>query len=125
MSEGGFIMVPVCEICGGPTELNYRKIGVCIVVVCPACDERLSELPPADCCLGYTNEQIDHLFGTAGAVRHNLNQFLEGSTGGVCDGRRWNPEMHEYEDTLCGPHGCTTYGTDLRRFLAGFKHHFD
>lgn len=73
-------------------------------------------LPKPDCEYGYTDTQLDDILGDR---RPEFNRWMRGQTVAVCDGRRWIPETRVYVASGCGPHGAATYGSDLRRFLAG------
>ncbi len=57
------------------------------------------------------NERIpEHLSG-------RFNTWMNGQTMTICDGKRYNHEKLQYEDTGCGPHGPVTYSYDVERFL--------
>lgn len=70
------------------------------------------------CRLGYPQEQIERILGVSRlAPFHN---WMYGQTQAICDGRRYNHETKQYEDTECGqPHGIVTYEWDFRRYLQG------
>lgn len=74
------------------------------------------KIPMPDCQLGYTTEQLESI------LRDRLKEFntwMVGQTIALCDGRSYNHNTKEYEDTGCGPHGLVVYSWDLSRFLDG------
>jgi hypothetical protein len=78
-------------------------------------DSALSE-PPA-CELGYPRDQLERLLDAQQLAR--LDHWMRGQTVGVCDGRRYDHEARQYQDTGCGPHGACVYCWDLERWLRG------
>lgn len=77
--------------------------------------QNLSLMDP-ECNMGYTEEQVTRIMG---ARLYDFRRWMHGQTGAICDGKQWNPETEEYEQTQCGPHGFITYRQDVERFLLG------
>lgn len=75
-----------------------------------------AELPAPECELGYTEHQIAQIMGPS---LDRFNKWMSGQTMSICDGRRYNHKLGQYEATGCGPHGTITYSHDVRRFLSG------
>lgn len=69
-----------------------------------------------DCQLGYPRSQVIALVGDRLA---EFDQWMNGQTIALCDGRAYNYDRREYEDTGCGPHGMIAYRWDMERFLRG------
>ena len=68
------------------------------------------------CELGYTIPDLKEILG------NRYDEFLNwmrGQTVAMCEGRKYNYDKHEYEDTGCGPHGWAYYPWDVQRFLDG------
>lgn len=80
--------------------------------------------PQATCELGFTREDLDKIFGTGELDYKDFWFWMRGQTGSVCDGRLYNHETDEYEETGCGPHGRIVYAWDLHRYLT-LRHFHD
>lgn len=65
------------------------------------------DVQPPLCTLGYTDAELR---GILGERYKSFTFWMEGQTGGWCDGRA---------ASRCGPHGPVVYSHDLRNFLAG------
>lgn len=76
----------------------------------------IKDLVAPECKDGYTDEQITRIMG---ARLYEFQQWMHGQTGAICEGREYNHETQEYEDTGEGPHGYITYRQDVERFLLG------
>lgn len=78
------------------------------------------ELPRSACPMGYGAEEIGELLAKHGRTTDEFYGYIEGQTGAICDGQRWDPEKHTYVPTECAslPHGFVVYKGDLRRFLS-------
>lgn len=77
-----------------------------------------SELPPAECEMGYTQAQVEQIIRDAGRSMYDFNQWMSGQTCAVCDGRLYNHDTKSYYACCKGvAHGLVTYGHDLQRFL--------
>jgi hypothetical protein len=76
----------------------------------------IQRLPDPECKLGYTDAQL-HTILTSRYEEFWL--WMRGQTFSSCDGRAYNHDKKEYEDTGCGPHGFVVYSWDLLRFLEG------
>jgi len=68
------------------------------------------------CELGYTNKDLQEILGDRLPEFH---KWMHGQTVAICDGRQYNHDKGEYEDTSCGPHGVIYYSWDVSRFMAG------
>lgn len=76
----------------------------------------MKEIEAPECQMGYTQSQLERILGD------RFQDFLlwtYGQTVGLCDGRQYNHETQDYEQTHCGPHGLAFYEWDLKRFLKG------
>lgn len=73
-------------------------------------------LPKPECELGYPVTQLASVLGDR---FKEFGQWMYGQTMALCDGRSYNHEKREYEETGCGPHGTICYAWDVERFLAG------
>ena len=73
-------------------------------------------LPKPSCELGYTRQDLQQILGTRLA---EFDRWMTGQTTGYCEGRKYNYDKHEYENTNCGPHGWAYYPWDVTRFLDG------
>ena len=73
-------------------------------------------LPDPECQYGYTEEQLSTILGERIDA---FNHWMRGQTMSICDGRRYDYDKGEYEDTGCGPHGVITYRWDVQRFIDG------
>jgi hypothetical protein len=56
-----------------------------------------------------------------GSRYEEFQNWMNGQTRSICDGRSYNYETKEYEATECAsnPHGGVTYSWDVERFLDG------
>ena len=69
---------------------------------------------PPECELGYTQQQINHIFGV---LAPTFYQWMSGQTGSICEGRKYDHAEQAYQPTGCGPHGCIVYAYDVERFV--------
>lgn len=74
------------------------------------------ELPPPDCKYGYTQDQLEQMFGVALPV---FKRWMRGQTVMVCEGVRYNHDTNKYEDDCVTGHGMITYAHDVARWLGG------
>lgn len=75
------------------------------------------DVPPPDCELGYPLAQLRTFLDPQAIQR--LVLWMEGQTGAICAGRRYDYDEGRYVDTGCGPHGGVIYAHDVRRWLRG------
>jgi hypothetical protein len=75
------------------------------------------KLPEPICRSGYPISQLESFLGDQGMRR--LNLWMEGQTGSICDGRRYDHENRCYVPTGCGPHGMVYYTHDVKRWAEG------
>ncbi len=76
----------------------------------------MNALPVPACELGYTQEQLVEILGDR---LPEFNKWMVGQTAGICDGRSYDHEKQQYNETGCGPHGFITYSWDVQRFVDG------
>ena len=69
------------------------------------------------CELGYTEEDLSTIL--TDPEKEDFYRWMRGQTLALCDGRRYNHERREYEETGCGPHGMAYYESDVQRFILG------
>lgn len=75
------------------------------------------ELMTPECEYGYTRSQLKLIMGCRITA---FDFWMNGQTGVICEGRKWNYETHEYEEACHGiAHGMVVYKSDVQRFLAG------
>ena len=86
-------------------------------------DSKAAKDRKASCPLGYTEEDLERYFGAKKGEPHPLWTQLEGQTGAICEGRRFNHETREYEPTECAdhPHGYISYVSDVEEWVRGEK----
>ena len=75
-------------------------------------------LPEPECRGGYTHPQIVEIVGQD--REQQFWNWMTGQTMMVCDGRRYNHDTQEYEQSCEVAHGMPiVYPWDLERFLDG------
>ena len=75
------------------------------------------DLPPSECRLGYPASQVEDILGDN---LSDFNNWMRGQTRSLCEGRRYNHETGEYEESCDGvAHGGVTYPWDVERYLLG------
>lgn len=74
-------------------------------------------MPEPKCRLGYTRSQIEEIMGDR---LEEFHSWMYGQTMALCEGRKWNHTLKQYEDACEGiPHGIIVYPWDAERFLLG------
>ena len=76
-------------------------------------------LTDPQCKLGYPESQLE--IEMSPDELKKFFSWMRGQTFSSCDGRMYNHETKEYEETGCGPHGYVYYPEDVYRFLYGWK----
>lgn len=76
----------------------------------------LHQVPEPQCQFGYPHPQLQEMLG---ARYPQFMKWMSGQTQSICDGRSYDHEKREYQQTGCGPHGPVVYVWDLDRWLAG------
>lgn len=75
-------------------------------------------LPTPECESGYPWCQIQEILGVERTKE--LSGWMYGQTMTMCDGRQYNHDTREYEESCGGVgHGGVVYTWDLQRFLDG------
>lgn len=79
----------------------------------------LNGLEPPECHLGYPIQQLKDRLPDADF--EDLNKWMSGQTGAICEGRRYDHETREYEPDECAnePHGFVWYTHDIERWKRG------
>lgn len=67
-----------------------------------------------DCKFGYSIDLIQQILGDGFG---SFATWFYGQTGAICDGKLYNHDTEEYEDTNCGPHGLVVYRWDFDRYV--------
>lgn len=72
-----------------------------------------------DCTLGFSTQFLEGILSTRDYA--NLQRWMDGQTGAICDGRVYNHETKQYEPSECAdnPHGVVYYAHDVRRWALG------
>lgn len=73
-------------------------------------------LPVPECTIGYPDSQLHEI------LEDRYDEFwkwMSGQTFSSCEGRAYNHEIGNYQETGCGPHGFVVYSWDVQRFLDG------
>lgn len=74
-------------------------------------------LPEPKCEYGYTYDQLEDVLG---AGLGDFGSWMRGQTMTLCEGRRYNHDTKEYEESCGGlAHGGIVYRWDLERYLEG------
>jgi hypothetical protein len=77
----------------------------------------MTELPLPECQLGYTKKQISEIFTFDESL---FRRWMRGQTVSVCEGRSYNHDTQEYEESCGGvAHGIVYYPWDVQRFIDG------
>lgn len=70
-----------------------------------------------ECNWGYTTSQLEEILGDR---FEEFGKFMVGQTMTLCEGRKYNHETKEYEESCGGvAHGGVVYPWDLDNFLRG------
>lgn len=80
---------------------------------------RLSDsLPLAECEQGYSESQLNDIFGEGSEELKAFNKWMAGQTCSLCEGKKYNHERREYEPSCDGvAHGLIIYSWDLIRYI--------
>lgn len=77
-----------------------------------------NKLPEPECRGGYPISQLEDIFDKAQLAR--LQNWMRGQTSMICEGKKFNHETREYEESCNGvSHGVVIYKHDLVRFIQG------
>lgn len=77
--------------------------------------DETSSLPFPECEGGFTERQVTEIMGDR---IEEFWRWMSGQTMMLCEGRSYNHERREYEESCGGvAHGPITYSWDLKRFL--------
>jgi hypothetical protein len=76
----------------------------------------MSILPEPACQLGYPRDAIEQILAEDIAT---FDEWMHGQAVAICDGRRYDHDRRDYDETGCGPHGVVVYPWDLDRYLNG------
>lgn len=81
----------------------------------------MTKLPEPSCPHGYTDDDLKAILGDDPVRWDEFHLWMYGQTMSLCDGRLYNHERKQYENSPCvdNPHGVVVYRGDLRRFLEG------
>lgn len=100
----------------GYVEHRYGDGAWKLVAIASEFIHKYQDTEKPECQLGYPIDQVQRILGDRFP---EFNEWIAGQTVSICDGRSYNYETKQYEETGCGPHGSVIYSWDLDRFLKG------